>query len=200
MLVLPTDFTPASLPLNMSDGRGFVCVLRRLNRNDDAALLRFFRSHSKQTILMRYGSLQIEMSPERAAQLVGVDQAHDAALAFVEADEQGAHIIAVGRYICATDGVSAEMAFVVHENRRRRGLCSLLLKVLQGLARQQGVKELFAQTQEDNFAMLGIFLKAGAIISIIEGTHAVDVRMPLDALELPVLKPKRRLGFRRARG
>jgi N-acetylglutamate synthase-like GNAT family acetyltransferase len=196
MLVLPADFTPASLPLKLCDGRGFACVLRKLNRNDDAALLRFFRSHTRQTLLQRYGTEQVDMTPEKAARLVGVDQDHDAALALFEADEQGDHIIAVGRYICASDGVCAEMAFVVHEKRRRRGLCSLLLGALTVLARAQGLKELFAQTQEDNFAMLGIFLKAGAIISIIEGTHAVDVRMPI--LPLPGKPAKRRLlGFRK---
>jgi N-acetylglutamate synthase-like GNAT family acetyltransferase len=195
MLVLPADFTPASLPLKLGDGRGFACVLRKLNRDDDAALLRFFRSHTRQTIMQRYGTEQVAMTPERAAVLVGVDQALDAALALFEQDEQGERIIAVGRYICATEGGTAEMAFVVHEKRRRRGLCTLLLSALVAIARQQGIRELFAQTQEDNFPMLGIFLRAGAIIAIIEGTHAVEVRMPIGPAPVTSKKPRR---FRRS--
>jgi len=194
MLVLPAQFTPAALPLCLSDGRGLRCTLRRLTQADAQSLLRFFRSHTPDTLYRRYGTERIQMSAERAGKLAGVDQGHDAALALFRFDGESEEIIAVGRYICATDGLQAEMAFVVHEHYRRRGLCTLLLEALRACARAQGLRQLFAQTQEDNFPMLGIFLKAGAIISIIEGTHAIDVQLPVEIVQAKPTKASARGG------
>lgn len=194
MLVLPAQFTPAALPLCLSDGRGLRCTLRRLNSADAQALLRFFRSHTPETLYRRYGSEHIQMSAEKAGKLAGVDQGQDAALGLFRFDGENEEIIAVGRYICATDGQQAEMAFVVHENYRRRGLCTLLLEALRACAKAQGLRQLFAQTQEDNFPMLGIFFKAGATIAIIEGTHAIDVQLPVENLQAKPSRPGARAG------
>lgn len=191
MLVLPADFTPASLPCTVSDGAACSCVLRRLTPSDAALLLKFFRSHTQETRLRRYGYAKFEMSMEQALAMVAVDQTKDAALALTEQTATAERIVAVGRYSRDAEGQGAEMAFVVHEKRRKLGMATLLLGALRVIAAGQGIRSLHALTQQDNYAMLGIFFRAGAQVNTLPGTDSVEI-----LLEIP--EPVRRRGKRGA--
>jgi len=157
MRALPKNFRPAQLPLALKLGPS-TCTLRRLHNGDVQQLIAFFHSHSAETIQQRYGYHLTQMSPERATQLVGISQHRDAALGLIERQGRGSRLVAVGRYCLRADGESAEMAFVVHEERRRLGMATVLLQALIAIARQHKLKRLVAQTQADNYAMLRIFL------------------------------------------
>lgn len=148
---------------------------------DASKLLDFFKSHTPETVRMRYGYAGFVMTPEKAAQMAGVDQKKNAALAIVEKDGNASRIVAVGRYTLDPEGRSAEMAFVVHEDRRALGMASVLLDALTCIARQRKIERFHAQTSADNFAMLGIFLKVGARIKVIAGTDGVEANLPISA-------------------
>jgi len=135
MRALPKNFRPAQLPLSLQLGP-CRCTLRRLRHDDVQRLIVFFHSHSEETIQQRYGYHLTQMSPERAIQLVGISQQRDAALGLLERQGRGSRLVAVGRYCLRPDGESAEMAFVVHEQRRRLGLATILLRALIAIARQ----------------------------------------------------------------
>jgi GNAT superfamily N-acetyltransferase len=178
MRALPKNFRPAHLPLALKLGP-CQCTLRRLHNADGPQLIAFFHSHSAETILQRYGYQLTLMSPERATQLVGISQQHDAALGLLERQGRGSRLVAVGRYCLRPDGESAEMAFVVHEQRRRLGMATVLLQSLIAIARQHKLKRLVAQTQSDNYAMLRIFLKHGAHLQELAGTDGLEVTLEL---------------------
>ncbi len=168
----------ADLPFHFFAG-GRSVVLRRLGLEDAPALLAFFASHTSETIWQRYGYFPARMTPEHAARLVGVDQSRDAALGIFEDATVPARLIAIGRYCLAEDGQSAEVAFVVHEERRRLGLATLLLNTLAQIARVRGLRRLVASVQHDNPAMLTVFRRAGASFHSAEGTSGLDVTLAL---------------------
>ena len=178
MRALPKNFRPSHLPLALKLGP-CRCTLRRLHNADGPRLIAFFHSHSAETILQRYGYQLTLMSPERATQLVGISQQRDAALGLLERQGRGSSLVAVGRYCLRPDGESAEMAFVVHEQRRRLGMATVLLQSLIAIARQHKLKRLVAQTQSDNYAMLRIFLKHGAHLQELAGTGGLEVTLEL---------------------
>ena len=129
--------------------------IRPLGPGDEALLQEFFRSHTLETIHERYGCLVTSMSAERAHQLVDVDRARDCVLGICSADGRLLH--AVGRYCHDAQGDGAELAFVVRETTRRRGLASALLRELIATARTRGIRRLWAQVNLHNADMLGVF-------------------------------------------
>lgn len=138
----------------------------------------FFRSHSEETIYQRYGHWS-QMTEAKAARLVGVDQSRDAALGVFEASGGEQRLIAIGRYCLEPNGRSAEMAFVVHEERRRLGLATILLRALIVIARERKLDRLVAQVQHDNAPMLALLRAAGARVETITGTGAVIATLAL---------------------
>jgi ribosomal protein S18 acetylase RimI-like enzyme len=153
--------------------------LRWLEQGDAPLLMAFFASHSPETVYQRYGYAGVHMTPERAAQLVGVDQSRDAALGIFERGGGLPRLIAIGRYCLSADGRWAEAAFVVHEQRRRLGICSTLLDALVTIARERGLYRLVGEVQHDNAPMLDIFRAAGATIEWINGTPSLRATIVL---------------------
>ncbi len=154
-------------------------VVRLLGAPDEGRLISFFNSHSGETIRQRYGYHISEMTHERARRLVGVDQSRDLALGVFERAPDGEEVLhAVGRYLIDPEGRTAEMAFVVRENKRGIGICTALLRRLLRVARSRGMNHLYAQVQADNAPMLTAFRARGGRIRPIPGTDTMEVFVP----------------------
>jgi len=136
-------------------------ILRGLVPADEGNLQRFFYSHNKETLLMRYNHRPTRMSRESSSSLVSVDQRKDVALCIVS--EFGIHenIQAVGRYYYIAQKQCAEVAFVVKEEQRGKGMARTLLKWLIKIAKDRGLIAMMAYTRSDNLLMQNIFLDFG---------------------------------------
>jgi RimJ/RimL family protein N-acetyltransferase len=156
----------------------FRCIVRYLCPEDASRLIAFFRSHTPETIHDRYGFYVSHMSEERAARLVGVDQTRDAALGVFELSDRRP-LLAVGRYCLESSGRSAEVAFVVREDRRRLGMATTLLATLMKIARERGLLRLTAQVLPDNEAMLRVFRRAGATCTTVPNAFMTAVMFEL---------------------
>lgn len=144
--------------------RGRRYTLRPLHPSDERRLQEFFYSHTPETIVQRYGHPVKRMGRQRAYELVSVDQRKDLALAVFELQGPRQIIHAVGRYFMDEGDATAELAFVVRETVRRWGFASRLLDAMLAIARQRGVKALWALVLADNQPMLNLFRKEGATI------------------------------------
>lgn len=161
---LPAHFTAAQLPLTLRFG-SHRTTLRRLEPDDDERLLAFFHSHNEETICQRYGRAAVEITPETARRLVSVDQTRDAALGVFETGRHGQRLVAIGRYCLAKESDWAEVAFVVHEERRGLGIATTLLAALIAIARERRLRRLVAEVRHDNGPMIHVFRAAGAEFS-----------------------------------
>ena len=135
---------------------GHPAVLRLLGPADRDTLLDFFESHTRETIHLRYGYELSQISEARAAELVGVDQSKDAAIGIFEKDQK-VPLVAIGRYCLRSDGESAEIAFVVREDRRGLGMATTLLGILLRIAASRGLKTFVAQVLRENLEMFEVF-------------------------------------------
>jgi len=138
---------------------GVIYRLRFLHTGDVGCLQDFFYTHTPDTIHSRYGYMLKEMTPQRALELVGVDQERDPALGIFSGPPDKEFLHAVGRYCLDSDGRSAELAFVVGENKRGLGMATVLLQELTKLASDHGLRKLWASVAPENVPMLSIFRK-----------------------------------------
>lgn len=175
---LPKKFSSKDLPLQLRFGQRR-CTLRRLCPEDAPKVLDFFKSHSAETVRLRYGYPGYLMTENQSEHLAAVDQEKDQSLAIFEKDGDDNRIVAIGCYTLDQNATTGEMAFVVHEDRRCLGMASLLLNTLIVVARERKLKAFHAQTNADNFAMLGIFIKHGGRVRAIDGTDGIEVNLPL---------------------
>ncbi len=143
-------------------GRPF--FLRPLHPADLRRLQAFFYSHDPETVRQRYGYARDTMTEESAYRLVGVDQRRDLALAVMEEEAGGETIRAIGRFFAEEGGERAEVAFVVHEERRRLGMARLLLIELARVARERGIRWFWASVLRDNKSMIGLLTAHGGTV------------------------------------
>ncbi|WP_295800743.1 bifunctional acetyl-CoA hydrolase/transferase family protein/GNAT family N-acetyltransferase [uncultured Microbulbifer sp.] len=136
---------------------GITYTLRPLRPSDERRLQEFFYTHNKETLLMRYNHQVTQMSRETSCSLVSVDQRKDLALCFTDRDGQREVIQGVGRYYYYEASNSCEVAFVIKESRRGKGIASTLLKEMEAVARSRGIATMFACVRRDNKPMLAIF-------------------------------------------
>ena len=148
------DWTAPPADVLLADGS--IAVIRSLRPDDRDGLLALHESVSEDTLRLRFFSPNREAGRRYVAHLFDPANASSAALVVVA---QG-HItgLATAEQISAD---SAEVAFLVADGERGRGLGSLLLEHLAALGRQYGVRRFEADVLTDNYAMLRVFRRAG---------------------------------------
>ena len=185
----PTAFAP--LPprhFPLRDGRNY--RLRVLDTGDAGLVREMFATLSPDSIRARYGYLIHDMNAERASRLVAVDPAREVPLGILELLPDGRERLwAMGRLVHAPDDLSAECAFIVHDERRRLGMASILLRYLRVMGRRRGLPRLFAQVRRENRPMLDVFLRNGARLHFDVGGDVVSVDLLLVRTKILFDKP-----------
>jgi RimJ/RimL family protein N-acetyltransferase/acyl CoA:acetate/3-ketoacid CoA transferase beta subunit len=138
-------------------------ILRPLGPADERKLQEFFYSHNKETLIMRYNHHITQMTREKSCNLVSVDQHTDLALCFTVNDNMGEVIQAVARYYYIKSINSGEVAFVIKESLRGRGMATTLLNEMIAIAKIRKLDSLVACVRRDNASMLKVFEKVGFI-------------------------------------
>lgn len=183
---LPKFFTmPAGDPGISPDGiesrrmqfKGETFIVRPLHPSDMRSLQTFFYSHDEETIRMRYGYQRDRMSGESAYKLAAVDQTRDLALG-IFSEHNGRQLLkAIGRYYLDNDGQSAEVAFVVDQSTRNRGMAGFLLGELARIAHRRNIASLWASVLPQNKAMASLFVSAGGKASHASLDEEIEYRM-----------------------
>lgn len=127
-------------------------------RPEDADRLSAFHGRqSAESVYLRYFTAMPELTPRMLTNLTTVDYADH--MAFVV--ELGDDIVALASWDRWPEGDTAEVAFMVDEAHRGRGLATVLLEYLVVAAREAGLSSLTAITLPTNRSMLTVFHRAG---------------------------------------
>jgi GNAT superfamily N-acetyltransferase len=136
----------------------------RLVRHDDGPRIRrAFRLLAPETIYMRFFAARHELSDAEVERATHPDNARDVALLVTIGDGTdetliaGASCLAIGR---DNPPRAAEVAFTVEEDYQGRGIASLLLQHLAGIAQKRGLERLEADVLAGNTPMLAVFRKS----------------------------------------
>ncbi|SHF75665.1 Acyl-CoA hydrolase [Microbulbifer donghaiensis] len=157
---------------------GIAYTLRPLRPADERRLQEFFYTHNKETLLMRYNHHVTQMSREKSCSLVSVDQSSDLALCFTDREGEAEVIQGVGRYYYNAADNSCEVAFVIKESRRGKGIATTLLNELEAIARARGIERMVACVRRDNRPMLAVFDNCGFVAT--PGADMDEVLLTLD--------------------
>lgn len=180
------DNTPTSVPeLGAVELKKFTLggerfILRPLSPADERRLQEFFYSHTKETLMMRYNHHLTQMTRENSCQLVSVNQHKDLALCFTQRDHLGEVIQAVGRYYFIEATNSAEVAFVIRETQRSKGMATTLLLQMIKIAKKRKLSSLIACVRRDNAAMLKVFENVGFVRGYSEDFDEVSLSLTLE--------------------
>jgi acyl-CoA hydrolase/RimJ/RimL family protein N-acetyltransferase len=179
------DSSPTSVPelgeveLKKFTFGGINYVLRPLSPADERRLQEFFYSHTKETLMMRYNHHATQMTRENSCKLVSVNQHKDLALCFTERTNLADVIHAVGRYYFIESHNCGEVAFVISEHKRGKGMARTLLAEMVKIATMRKLDKLIACVRRDNAPMLKVFEKAGFIRKYSEEMDELSLELQL---------------------
>ncbi len=158
---------------------GGVAHVRPIRPDDAEALVAFHHRQSPESLYYRYFSPKPTLTPDEVERLVTVD--HDRHMAFVGiADDL---LIGVGRYDEYRGRNEAEVAFMVDDAHRGRGLATIFLEYLITAAREAGFDGLVAEVLPDNRRMLAVFERAGFDAHRQFADGVIEVELGLDVTE-----------------
>ena len=158
---------------------GLKIHFRPIQPADENLLKELFYSHTPSTIYQRYFGLISHLKHDALQQMVTLDYRDAMAIVGEIPHEGRKKFVAVGRYYRNAATNWAEVAIVVQEDFRRRGIAAFLLRHLLKVATEQGIIGFTADVLPDNFAMLETFHKIAAPIEIDSKGGLTSVRFNL---------------------
>lgn len=183
-MIHPRNFTAHETLMD-----GTAVTIRAIRRSDSDEILEAFKSLNQGSIYRRFFGLKKELTHAELKQLTDVDFGHVVALVATTQAEQGEILIGGGRYACETaeSPQTAELAFLIKDGYQGRGLASLILRHLVGIARETGLMWFEADVLADNRPMLSVFRRSGLAMRQQRDGNVIHVTL---SLQLPDPRPQ----------
>ena len=143
----------------LRDGQG---VLLRPGSHDDLPMVQeFLKTVSQDSLRMRFMASVSAVPESTLRDMCGGDFSEKGCLLAVTGEDQDARVIGIGNYFGVGNGKTAEVAFLVADEFQGRGVSTLILERLAGLAAAHGYVEFEGEVLFENQAMLGVFKSSG---------------------------------------
>ncbi len=140
---------------------GTPVTLRPIKPEDEPLWLEMLGSCSKESIYSRFRYDFHFNSHEVATQFCYIDYDREMGIVAEVEYEGRKRLIGVGRLISDPDVVIAEYAVLVTDDWQHKELGVKLTEYCEEIAKNAGVKKLYAETTKDNKAMIAVFRKQG---------------------------------------
>jgi GNAT superfamily N-acetyltransferase len=143
--------------------------VRAIRPDDKQRLAQFHGRLSPESVYLRYFEYKPVLSPRDLAYLTELDFDRRVALVATLAPGGSAPLAGVARYdaLPTHEGqpVRAELGIVVEDKHQNRGIGTVLLKHLLGVAHDHGIAEITAEVLPQNTRMLELVAGAGVPVS-----------------------------------
>jgi acyl-CoA synthetase (NDP forming)/RimJ/RimL family protein N-acetyltransferase len=167
---------------------GHTVHVRPIVPGDAERLVSFHHRQSPESIYSRYFSPRPRLSRREVEHLTTVD--HRDRVAFIALS--GEELVGVARYERYRGTDTAEIAFFVDDDRRGRGLATLLLEYLAEAARDNGLRRFTATTLPNNRRMLKVFSAAGYDVATRLEDGVIEVAFAIGATGAAIAAMDRR--------
>lgn len=160
---------------------GTLVSIRSIGQQDRESVVDAFKALDPEAVYRRFFSPKKNLTDAELQQLTEVDFRQTVALVVTVAGESGETLVGGGRY-AAEPGEAprrAELAFLVSEAYRGRGIASLLLRHLTRIALDAGLHEFEADVLSENSPMLAVFQRSGLPLRQRREGNAVHVMLSL---------------------
>jgi RimJ/RimL family protein N-acetyltransferase len=173
--------------------------VRAINPNDKADLLLFLKQLDRKSLYYRFFEAKHKFSDYELNHLSNPDFESSFVLIALPSEDSN-QIIGMAqcsRDPAAPDSDYAEVAFIIHEKFQGKGLGTLFLENLAGIARQSGINEFRAQVLGSNSKMFELFSGCGFTVKKSSERGITRISFPIS--ETPEFLQRQRERRRKAR-
>lgn len=170
-----TELLALDAPFALDDGTWI--HIRQMQPSDGALLVRGFERLSPESRYRRFLTPIASLTGSMVRYLTDVDHRDHEAIVALEDNGEG---IGVGRYIRSRERRhAAEVALTVTDDWHRRGVGTLLLRVLSARAREDGITTFTAVMLAGNDQMMDLFKELGPVRVLDHEAGAVEIDLPV---------------------
>jgi acetyltransferase len=145
----PEEYTR---PAKLKDGRRI--LLRPIKPEDEPMWHELLASCSQQSIWFRFRYLFKQTTHEMATRFCFIDYDREIAIVAEIEEDDRRRLVGVGRLVADADRTDAEYAVLVVDAFQEAGLGSILTDYCLEIAKEQGIRKVFAETTPDNPRMI----------------------------------------------
>ncbi|HET7453590.1 MAG TPA: GNAT family N-acetyltransferase, partial [Thermoanaerobaculia bacterium] len=157
--------------------------LRAATPEDVDAVDAFLQTVSPESLSMRFMGAVCRVSRPLITSMCAGDPADSFSLLAIAGPPEGPRIAGIGNYVASAARI-AEVSFLVHDEFQGRGISTLLLERLAGIAAAHGFVGFEAEVLAENLAMINVFRDSGfEVVQAFEGSGTVHVRFPVEGGE-----------------
>ncbi|HUL93197.1 MAG TPA: GNAT family N-acetyltransferase [Burkholderiales bacterium] len=142
---------------SLGDPRGV--MIRGIRPDDRERIVKAFRALDLRSIYLRFFFHKKELGDEELHRLCEPGRAREVVQVATIGSGSQETIIGLGHYV--RSGASADIAFIVEEDYRGRGIASSLLQHLTHIAREDGILQFEADVFAENTPMLNVLHHSG---------------------------------------
>jgi acyl-CoA synthetase (NDP forming)/GNAT superfamily N-acetyltransferase len=171
------DFSEYAL---LRDGQSV--LLRTATREDVAAVESLMQSVSRESLAMRFMGAVAHVSRSVIEIMCTGEPTDRLSLVAIVGQEPDFRVVGIGNYISLGVGGKAEVAFLVLDEFQGRGVSTLLLERLAGIAAGNGFVGFEAEVLYENQPMINVFRDSGfEVCQALEG-GSIHVHFPVSGL------------------
>jgi acyl-CoA synthetase (NDP forming)/RimJ/RimL family protein N-acetyltransferase len=163
----------------LKNGQGI--ILRPARPEDLPDVESFMKRVSHESLYMRFMAAISAVSPDIIKELCAGDFKNRGCLLAKTGDETDSKVIGLGNYVSIGNGRTAEVAFLIEDNYQGKGIGTLMLERLAGLAVANGFVEFEAEVLSDNQQMINVFKSSGFERHQAWSSDTVHIELPVDS-------------------
>ncbi|HDZ58451.1 MAG TPA: GNAT family N-acetyltransferase, partial [Ignavibacteriales bacterium] len=160
----------------LKDGQGL--MFRPALPNDIPKVKEFMKRVSRESLRMRFMAAVSEVPHDVIKNLCEGDFTESGCLLAITSEGSESKIVGLGNYIAMGNKKSAEIAFLIEDDYQGKGISTLLLERLAGLAAANGYIEFEAEVLPDNQPMINVFKSSGFEVHKVWHSDTVHVELP----------------------
>jgi acetate---CoA ligase (ADP-forming) len=164
----------------LRDGQS-VC-LRTATKEDVPAVEALLQSVSPQSLQMRFMGAVSYVSPSMIQSMCSNNPRESLSLLAIVGQEPDSRVVGIGSYATLGSCRKAEVAFLVQDKFQGRGISTLLLERLAGIAAGNGFVGFEAEVLYENQAMINVFRDSGFEVHQALESGSIHVAFPVSGL------------------
>ncbi|OIN98051.1 acetyl CoA synthetase subunit alpha [Candidatus Desantisbacteria bacterium CG1_02_49_89] len=156
ILPYPKEYVRQS---KMRNGREF--TLRPIRPEDEPMEAEMFKNFSEETLRFRFFQLIKNITHEFLIRFTQIDYDREIAIIAEVEEDGGKKMAGVVRLVADPDIETAEFAIVVADPWQRQGIGSIFTDYILEIAKEKGLKAIYASVMKSNYIMIHMFRKRG---------------------------------------
>ncbi len=162
----------------LKDGQGI--FLKPAVEKDIPFVDSFMKRLSQESLRMRFMASISEVSQNHIKDLCSGDFKESGCLLAIIGEKENGRVIGLGNYVAIGNGHTAEVAFLIEDKFQGKGISTIILERLAGLAAANGFIDLEAEVLPENQPMMNVFKSSGFEKHRVWSTDTVHFELPVN--------------------